>query len=61
MSTTKTKRCALMTHVPNELRRKLDAAAKKARRSRSAELHLRLEDSLKRFAVLPGLSVEEER
>lgn len=57
-TTTKANRCAVIAHVPPELRRKLDAAAKKARRSRSAELQVRLEESLKRFSVLPGLPVE---
>jgi predicted transcriptional regulator len=50
--------CAVIARVPAELRRKLDAAAKKSKRSRSAELQLRLEESLKRHAVLASSSFE---
>jgi hypothetical protein len=60
-TTTKPNRCAVIAHVPLDLRRKLDAAAKKARRSRSAELQVRLEESLKRFAALPGMEAEVSR
>jgi hypothetical protein len=49
-------RCAVIAHVPPDLRRKLDAAAKKSRRSRSAELQVRIEESLRRFVVMPGVA-----
>ncbi len=47
-------RCALIAHVPTELKKKIDKAARQSRRSRSAEMLVRLEESLTRFAVLPA-------
>lgn len=52
-------RCAVIARVPRALRKQLDAAAKRACRSRSAELEARLADSLRRYAVLPGAAVEQ--
>lgn len=54
----KIKQCAIIARVPKDLRRKLDDAAKRARRSRSAEMQVRLEDSLRRIAVLPPVEGE---
>jgi predicted transcriptional regulator len=51
-------RCAVIARVPQDLRKRLDLAAKKARRSRSAELQARLEESLVRFSVLPSMTAE---
>jgi predicted transcriptional regulator len=51
-------RCAVIARVPADLRKRLDQAAKKARRSRSAELQARLEESLVRFSVLPPVAAE---
>lgn len=51
-------RCAVIARVPQDLRKRLDKAAKIAGRSRSAELQARLQESLVRFAVLPSASVE---
>ena len=51
-------RCAVIARVPQDLRKRLDVAAKKARRSRSAELQARLEESLVRFSVLPSVATE---
>jgi len=45
----------LITHAPATLARKLDAAAKRAGRSRSAEIKLRLEESLARDAAAAAL------
>lgn len=60
MKTTKEpNRCALIARVPTDLRKRLDKAARLARRSRSAEMQARLEDSLLRFAVLPGTAAVE--
>ena len=54
----KSSTCAVIARVPAVLRKRLDAAAKKSKRSRSAELQLRLEESLKRHAVLASSSPE---
>lgn len=44
--------CAVVARVDEALRKKLDTAARKARRSRSAELVARLEQSLREQPVL---------
>jgi predicted transcriptional regulator len=41
----------LITHAPQSLARKIDAAAKRANRSRSAEIQRRLEESFARETV----------
>lgn len=53
----KAKQCAVIAHVPQDLRRRLDAAAKRSRRSRSAEMLVRLEESLKRAPVITSSTV----
>lgn len=51
MKTKKPER-TVIARVPDPLLKKLDRAAEKGRRSRSAELRIRLEESLERAPVL---------